>query len=55
MYYQGYFFTDTWQATNKLTVTAGLRWEIPGVYTERSTASELQPDGRESGAEGRAG
>ncbi|HXJ38275.1 MAG TPA: carboxypeptidase regulatory-like domain-containing protein, partial [Bryobacteraceae bacterium] len=35
MYYQGYFVTDTWQATNKMTVTAGLRWEIPGVYLER--------------------
>jgi hypothetical protein len=35
LYYQGYFVTDTWQATNKLTVTAGLRWEIPGVYRER--------------------
>jgi hypothetical protein len=35
MYYQGYFITDTWQATNKLTLTAGLRWEIPGVYNER--------------------
>ena len=35
LYYQGYFITDTWQATNKLTVTAGLRWEIPGVYRER--------------------
>jgi hypothetical protein len=35
LYYQGYFASDTWQATNKLTVTAGLRWEIPGVYRER--------------------
>ena len=35
LYYQGYFITDTFQATNKLTVTAGLRWEIPGVYRER--------------------
>jgi hypothetical protein len=35
LYYQGYFATDTWQATNKLTVTAGIRWEIPGVYRER--------------------
>jgi hypothetical protein len=35
LYYQGYFVTDTFQATNKLTVTAGVRWEIPGVYRER--------------------
>ncbi len=33
--YQGYYVEDTWQATSKLTVTAGVRWEIPGVWTER--------------------
>jgi len=33
--YQGYFAQDTWQATKKLTITAGVRWEIPGVYKER--------------------
>src|SRR5205823_2589593 len=33
--YQGYFATDTFQATKRLTLTMGLRWEIPGVYTER--------------------
>jgi len=33
--YEGFFVTDTFQATNKLTVTAGVRWEIPGVYNER--------------------
>ncbi|MFL6416936.1 MAG: carboxypeptidase regulatory-like domain-containing protein, partial [Bryobacteraceae bacterium] len=35
MRYQGYFVDDTFQATNKLTVNVGLRWEIPGVYIER--------------------
>jgi Carboxypeptidase regulatory-like domain len=35
LYYQGYFVTDTFQASNKLTLTMGMRWEIPGVYTER--------------------
>ena len=35
LYYQGYFITDTFQASNKLTITMGLRWEIPGVYNER--------------------
>ncbi len=33
--YQGYYINDTWQATRKLTTTLGVRWEIPGVYTER--------------------
>lgn len=35
MRYQGYFVNDTFQMTQKLTLTLGLRWEIPGVYTER--------------------
>ncbi len=35
MRYQGYFVNDTIQASSKLTLTLGLRWEIPGVYTER--------------------
>ena len=35
IYYQGYYFTDTWQASQKLTLTLGLRYEIPGVYRER--------------------
>jgi outer membrane receptor protein involved in Fe transport len=35
MYYQGYYAQDTWQATNKLTLTLGLRYEIPGVYVAR--------------------
>jgi len=33
--YQGYFAQDTWALTNKLTLTLGVRWEIPGVYKER--------------------
>jgi Carboxypeptidase regulatory-like domain len=33
--YQGYFINDSWQATSKLTMNLGVRWEIPGVYTER--------------------
>ncbi len=35
LYYQGYYATDTFQATKKLTLTLGVRWEIPGVYRER--------------------
>ena len=33
--YQGYYVQDTWQATQKLTLTLGVRWEIPGVWQER--------------------
>ena len=30
----GFFVEDTYQATPKLTVTAGLRWEQPGAFSE---------------------
>jgi outer membrane receptor protein involved in Fe transport len=30
----GFFVDDTFQATKRLTVTAGLRWDQPGVYSE---------------------
>jgi len=33
--YQGYYFNDSFAVSSKLTVNYGLRWEIPGVYTER--------------------
>jgi hypothetical protein len=35
LHYQGYYVNDTFQATNRLTMSLGLRWEIPGQYTER--------------------
>ena len=35
LHYQGYYAQDIWQATPRLTVTAGIRWEIPGVWRER--------------------
>ena len=35
IYYQGYFGQDTWQLSNKITLSLGLRWEVPGVYVER--------------------
>jgi hypothetical protein len=35
MRYQGYYVQDDFQASSKLTLNAGLRWEIPGVWTER--------------------
>jgi hypothetical protein len=34
-YYQGYFAQDTWQVTNKLTASLGIRWEVPGVFISR--------------------
>ena len=44
-WYQGYYVTDTWNATRKLTVTAGLRWELPGVVAERKNrATVMLPD-----------
>jgi hypothetical protein len=35
-WYQGYYFNDTFQASPKLTISAGLRWDIPGSYTEEN-------------------
>lgn len=35
-WYQGYFVSDTFQATSRLTLDLGLRWELPGAYTESS-------------------
>ncbi len=44
-WYQGYYATDTWNATRKLTITAGLRWELPGVMAERKNrATVALPD-----------
>jgi hypothetical protein len=33
--YQGYFVSDTFQATKRLTLNYGVRWDLPGAYTER--------------------
>src|SRR5271165_3058508 len=35
-WYQGYYINDTFQASSKLTINAGLRWDIPGSYTEEN-------------------
>lgn len=40
-YYQGYYVNDVFQLSHKLTIDAGLRWDIPGSYAEandRNTA-----------------
>jgi outer membrane receptor protein involved in Fe transport len=39
-YYQGYFVQDTWQATNKLTFSFGLRYEVPGVFVARQGGAD---------------
>jgi Carboxypeptidase regulatory-like domain len=33
--YRAFFFGDTWRATSKLTVNAGLRYDLQGPWTER--------------------
>ena len=34
-YYQAYYVSDNWQATRNLTMTLGLRYELPGAIAER--------------------
>ena len=34
-HYSGLYVTDTFQASRNLTLTAGLRWDLPLAYTER--------------------
>jgi hypothetical protein len=33
--YQGYFANDTFQLSQRLTINYGVRWELPGPWTER--------------------
>jgi outer membrane receptor protein involved in Fe transport len=41
----GFFMDDTFQATKKLTVTAGLRWDQPSVYSEANNFDTVfRPD-----------
>jgi hypothetical protein len=41
----GFYVTDTFQVTPKLSITAGLRWEQPGAYSEEQNLSVvLQPN-----------
>jgi hypothetical protein len=44
-WYEGFYFTDTFQASRKLTLNYGLRWELPGALAEkRDMATVLLPD-----------
>lgn len=44
MFYQGYYAQDSFQVTSKLTVNVGIRWELPGAWTERhGLLSVFQP------------
>jgi len=44
-YYQGYYITDTWQASKKLTLNLGLRWELPGgIYAGHDYNTVLLPN-----------
>ena len=33
--YQGYYVADTFQVSKRLTLNYGVRWDLPGAYTER--------------------
>jgi hypothetical protein len=41
----GFYATDTWQTTDKLTLNLGLRWDQPGAYSEVNNLDTiLQPN-----------
>ena len=43
-YYQAYYATDAWQATRRLTLNLGIRWELPGgVYAKQDRNTVLLP------------
>jgi hypothetical protein len=43
--YQGYYIFDTFQMSSKLTMNYGVRWELPGPWTERfDRLTVLLPD-----------
>jgi hypothetical protein len=43
--YRALYITDTYQVSRRLTLTLGLRWELPGMYSEKKDRlTELLPD-----------
>ena len=44
-YYQSYYATDNWQVSRKLTLSLGLRWELPGgIYEKHGYNTVLLPN-----------
>src|ERR1700753_569803 len=42
--YHAVYINDTYQTTRRLTITLGLRWELPGMYSEKKDRlTELLP------------
>lgn len=40
-HYQGYYVTDTWQVSPRLTANLGVRWEIPTFWRERHDSLDV--------------
>jgi hypothetical protein len=59
MFYQGYYAGDTWKVTRKLTLNLGIRWDLPGQWTDRfNRLSYVNPgatNGTVTGCSGTAG
>jgi hypothetical protein len=50
---QGYYVNDSWMASKKLTINAGLRWDLPSSLAERQNkATVLLPNGTATDAKG---
>lgn len=40
-WYHGFYLTDTWQASRKLTLNLGIRWEYPGSFWEKHDSAAV--------------